>query len=113
MPGLFDGTPLERPVCCGRCGEPEADCGCPPPVQQIERIPPEKQSPQIVVEKRKRGKTVTVIRGLHKADLPELLSKLKNKCGAGGSIQDESIEIQGKHRDRIATELKTLGYRVR
>ena len=29
MPGLFDGTPLVRPVTCQRCGKPLADCRCP------------------------------------------------------------------------------------
>ena len=77
------------------------------------RVPPEKQQPRIAVEKRKRGKTVTVVRGIHEADLPELLVQLKNKCGAGGSMQDDTIEIQGKHVDRIAAELKSQGYQMR
>ena len=112
MPGLFDGTAFERPVLCDRCDKPEEDCKCPEPVEVIERVPPEKQKARVAVEKRKRGKTVTVIRGLHEADLPELLTLLKNKCGAGGTVQQDMIEIQGKHVDRICDELKTIGYRV-
>ncbi len=110
--GLFDGTSLERPVLCDRCNAPEAECNCPPAVEVVERVPPEKQKARIAVEKRKKGKVVTVVRGLDSADLPELVTHLKNKCGAGGSIQDGTIEIQGKHADRVRAELTTRGYRT-
>ena len=65
------------------------------------------------MEKRKRGKSVTVIRGLDESDLPDLLKLLKNKCGAGGSIQNDTIEIQGNLVNRIRTELQSLRYRVK
>lgn len=112
MPGLFDGTSLERPVVCDRCNQPEADCQCPPPTETVARVPPEKQRVRVSVEKRKRGKTVTVLRGLDAGDLSDVLTLLKNKCGAGGSVQDDTVEIQGKHLDRIEAELKSRGYRV-
>ena len=47
-----------------------------------------------------------------KPDLPALLSELKTACGAGGSLQDESIEIQGDHLFRVTDKLKQIGYRV-
>lgn len=57
---------------------------------------------------------VSVVRGLEAEgnDLPGLLTQLKTACGAGGTIQDESIEIQGRHLDRLRTELEKIGYRV-
>jgi translation initiation factor 1 len=109
---LFEGTPLDRPPRCETCGQLEAECVCPPPSPA--RIPPAKQTAKIAVEKRKKGKLVTVVRGLSEAgnDLPALLALLKSMCGAGGSIDEGNLEVQGDHRDRIAGKLAELGYRV-
>ena len=113
MARLFEGTPWDRPPCCERCGAPEQDCTCPPPVPRY--APPEKQTARLNVEKRKKGKMVTVIRGLSAAenDLPTLLTRLKNRCGAGGTVKEDSLEIQGDHRIRIRDALSEIGYRVR
>lgn len=64
--------------------------------------------------KRRRGKTVTVIGGLQHdpATLAALLRTLKQQCGAGGTIKDGELEIQGDHRERIADALTVMGYRV-
>lgn len=63
----------------------------------------------------RRGKGVTVIweLGLNNAELEELAGKLKQKCGTGGTAKDGRIEIQGDHRDKIATELESMGYKVK
>ena len=110
---LFEGTPLDRPPRCERCGELEAECRCPP--EAPPRIPPEKQTAQVGVEKRKRGKVVTVVRGLAAEgnDLPGLLTQLKTTCGAGGTLKDDVLEIQGDQRERIRELLRGIGYRVR
>ncbi len=116
MTRLFAGTPFDRPPRCEVCDELEEDCTCPPaPPEPPFRIPPEKQTARLAIEKRKRGKTVTVIRDLPAEgnDLPALLSSLKNKCGAGGNLQDNLIEIQGNQLDRIRDELRQLGYKVK
>ena len=78
-------------------------------------IPPEKQTARLAIEKRKKGKMVTVIRGLPEVgnDLPALLTRLKNACGAGGTIHEDSLEIQGEHLQRIRNELELLGYNVK
>ncbi|MEQ9409746.1 MAG: translation initiation factor [Fuerstiella sp.] len=116
MTRLFAGTKFDRPPHCERCGEPEQECRCPPvPPAAAERVPPEKQTARLAVEKRKRGKTVTVIRGLatDANDLPSLLTQLKNKCGAGGSLHDDHLEIQGDHLSRLRNELQKIGYKVK
>jgi translation initiation factor 1 len=61
------------------------------------------------------GKTVTVVRGLPEqgAALEARLSELKRLCGAGGTMRDGAIEIQGDHRDRISERLTSLGYKVK
>ena len=56
---LFEGTPFDRPPRCERCGELEEQCTCPPPEPM--RLPPGEQTARIAVEKRKRGKRVTVV----------------------------------------------------
>ena len=109
---LFEGTPFDRPPKCEVCGKLEEDCNCQP---EPFRIPPEKQTAKIAVEKRKRGKVVTVIRGLPELgnDLPALLTQLKSTCGAGGALKDEILEIQGNQLERVRQSLKELGYRVK
>lgn len=55
------------------------------------------------------------MRGLPAAgnDLAGLLSQLKNACGAGGTVKDETLEIQGRHLDRVREVLAQIGYRVK
>ena len=110
---LFSGTQWDQPPRCERCGELEEVCQCPPP--PAPRIPPEKQTARIAVEKRKKGKLVTVVRGLPAEgnDLPELLTKLKNHCGAGGTLKDEELEIQGDQLERVRGCLTQIGFRVK
>jgi translation initiation factor 1 len=110
---LFEGTPFDRPPRCDRCGLLESECVCPPP--PTPPLPPEKQTAKLAVEKRKKGKTVTVVRGLPAQgnDLPALLAQLKNACGAGGTVKDDELEIQGNHLDRVRDLLSDMGYRVR
>jgi translation initiation factor 1 len=110
---LFEGTPWDRPPRCERCGELEESCCCPPPPKVFTAT--EKQAARLVVEKRKKGKLVTVIRGLSadESDLPDLLSRLKTACGAGGAIKEEFLELQGDHLDRVRGLLEEIGYCVR
>ncbi|MEM7479093.1 MAG: translation initiation factor [Planctomycetota bacterium] len=114
--GLFDGTALERPVLCEQCGEDVKVCGC-EPVETVEAEPEvaaEKQRLKIRVEKRKRGKLMTVIAGFtgSASQRQDVFTNLKNHCGAGGSIEESQIEIQGDHQDRIREFLKQLGFHV-
>ena len=112
---LFAGTELYRPPKCDRCDRLESECDCGP----IPEAPlaPGKQRATVTVEKRKRGKLVTVIRGLAagtpEPHLSQLLGRLKTDCGAGGSIQEGALEIQGNHQNRLVTLLSGMGYRVK
>lgn len=110
---LFAGTQWDRPPTCDRCGKLEAECQCPPP--PAPRVPPESQTLRLATEKRKRGKVVTLVSGLAGADEHrlELLTQLKNACGAGGTLQDDQLELQGNHLERVRAFLAELGYRVK
>ena len=78
-------------------------------------IPANKQTAKLAIEKRKKGKVVTVVRGLaaEANDLPALLARLKNSCGAGGTLDGESLEVQGDHLERLRKLLGEIGYKVR
>ena len=64
-------------------------------------------------KKGRKGKKVTVISGLRLSDqaLEELGTKLKQRCGTGGTVKDSCIEIQGDQRDKVMNELSNLGYK--
>lgn len=111
--GLFDGTPLQRPVLCDQCGQDVTACVCPP--KELRPVPAEKLQLRIRVERRKRGKIVSVVSGLEcpASQRAELLKTLKQICGAGGSVDATQIEIQGDHHARIQAHLLELGYKVR
>jgi translation initiation factor 1 len=61
------------------------------------------------------GKVVSLVKGLQLTDkdLKALSKQLKRACGTGGTIKDGVIEIQGDHRERIASELEKKGFKTR
>ena len=111
MPGLFDGTPLERPVTCELCEQPLDQCRCPRNAAGQVLLPKD-QPARVSREKRRKGKIVTVISGLDPAasDLPGMLRALKTACGAGGTVADNRIELQGDHREHVLAYLREQGY---
>ncbi len=77
----------------------------------IEEISKEEAEIQVTLEKRKFGKPVTVIRGFPKdVNLREVASKLKSKLACGGSVKNNTIELQGDHRRVIKQILEELGF---
>lgn len=63
----------------------------------------------------RRGKGVTTVFDVPLDDeaLRELATKLKQRCGTGGTVKDGRIEIQGDQRERIVAELEKLGFKVK
>ena len=113
--GLLSGTVFDRPPHCERCDRLESECRCLPEATKTNVVAPERQTARLSLEKRRKGKLVTVIRGLAASDndLPALLTQLKSFCGAGGTIDADSLEIQGDQCDRLRLKLKQIGYQVR
>ena len=65
-------------------------------------------------KKGKKGKTVTLIRGLGTEDeilLKELLKKIKVFCGAGGTLIDRNIQLQGDMVSKSIEFLRKEGFR--
>lgn len=112
MTRLFAGTAWDQPPKCERCGELKPACKCPAHLKSL--LPPDKQTARVSIEKRKKGKLVTVVRGLvpGESDFATLLTKLQTGCGAGGSIQENTLEVQGDHAERVRELLRGLGYKV-
>ena len=110
---LFEGTQWDVPPTCKKCNKLEAECVCPP--VKPTPIEPSKQTARIGVEKRKKGKVATVVRDLNNelGQLKELLTVLKDHCGAGGTVKDNNIEIQGDHVKKLQTKLSELGYKIK
>lgn len=65
--------------------------------------------------KGRKGKGVMVVSGLglDKSALKKLASKLKKVCGCGGSVVEQTIEIQGDKRDEIKQVLEQEGFKVK
>ncbi|MBF6591388.1 MAG: hypothetical protein IVW57_12800 [Ktedonobacterales bacterium] len=103
---------------CTRCRQPEGACHCGSgadtaahrtgmPSDGIVRLAREKKG--------RGGKVVTVVYGVPGGDeeLTRLAQELKRFCGAGGTVRDAAIELQGEHRERLKPRLEALGYRVK
>lgn len=81
-----------------------------------ESLPPQQQTAYLHRESGGRGgKVVSVVKNLvlTEDDLKALAKKLKQECGAGGTVKDGLIEIQGEHRQHMAEVLMKLGYKVK
>lgn len=99
---------------CPKCGWPADDCHC--SSQGEQRVPAGRISCVLRMEKKGRGgKTVTVVAGLPRntAFLATLASELKRACGSGGTAAEESVEIQGDHRERLRPLLAAKGWVVK
>jgi translation initiation factor 1 len=79
-------------------------------------LPPAQQNLRVQASRKgRKGKTVTVITGLqaNAEALADLLKQLKSQCGAGGTVKDQEIEIQGDHAQKLVQVLSKLGYKVK
>jgi translation initiation factor 1 len=103
---------------CPECARPVAQCRC----RRSKAAQPQAVVPagagvvRVGREtKGRKGKGVTVITGipLAGAALDELATRLKKRCGSGGTVNGLTIEIQGDHRDALVAELGKLGYTVK
>lgn len=82
----------------------------------VKSLPPNQQTVYLHRDSKGRGgKAVILIKKLVLSDddMKELAKQLKQMCGSGGTVKEDVIEIQGEHREKIAEELKKLGYKVK
>lgn len=96
---------------CPDCKRPIAECRCSagpdvrtrPEIDGVVRVRPERKG--------RGGKTATVISGVpgDHAALEKIAKKLKKSCGAGGSVKDWEIIIQGDKVDDCVAILEKMG----
>lgn len=103
---------------CPECARPVAECRCrrSKPAQPAAAAPKGDGVVRVGREtKGRKGKGVTVVSGVPLAGeaLKDLATRLKKRCGSGGTVHDGVIEIQGDHRDALVAELGKLGYAVK
>lgn len=111
-PGTVYSTDVGK--ICSTCSQPVTRCEC---GTQITSRPGSKDGLIRLVRETagRKGKAVVVIKGLPLGDeeLENLASALKKRCGSGGSVKGDTIEIQGEHSAALKEELTKRGYRVK
>ncbi len=88
---------------CPKCGLPLQACVC-------EEIAKEEQRIHIRTEKKRFGKIVTMVSGIQDMDLKPLAKSLKQELACGGTVKDNTIELQGDHRKNAKQALIKLGF---
>ncbi len=84
-----------------------------PEEEPADTLPKDKQKLRVSLDKKQRaGKVVTLVDGFvgTAEDMEALGKQLKTKCGAGGSIKDGYIIIQGDYKEKIIPWLRDWGY---
>ena len=94
---------------CPNCRRPVRECVCPKGAPGAAKPSAVRVGREI---KGRAGKGVTTVTGLPMSisDIEVLATKLKKRCGSGGTVREGVIEIQGDHRDVIVAELIKLGW---
>ena len=72
---------------------------------------PEGRGVRLRLERRASDRIATLVSGLpgSQQQLASLLKQLKAACGAGGTLKDGVLELQGDHRERIEAVLRERG----
>lgn len=94
---------------CPTCRQAVGACIC----KRQPALPPAAGAVRVTRETQGRGgKAVTVVRGLavDEATLQALGKRLRTVCGAGGTVKNGTLEVQGDHAERTVAFLQTEGY---
>ena len=107
--GLVFST--EQGRMCPGCRNPVDACTC-----RAQAVPAGDGVVRVSREtKGRKGKGVTLITGIPLAgkELKDFAKKLKAKCGTGGTVKDNTVEIQGDQRDILVPILQEQGWTVK
>lgn len=94
---------------CPACRQPQATCRC---AAAAKAAPRGDGTVRVSRESKGRGgKTVTLVRGLalDEAALQAMGKQLRSACGAGGTVKDGVLEVQGDHAQKVLTWLLAQG----
>lgn len=109
--GLVYSTEAGR--MCPACRQPLVACTC---KAAAAAAPAGDGTVRVSRETKGRGgKAVTLVRGLalDARTLAETDKKLRTACGAGGTVKDGVLEVQGDHVERVIEWLRAQGFVVK
>lgn len=88
---------------CPKCGLPLQACVC-------EDIAKTEQRIQVQTEKKRFGKVITIVSGFQGVDLKTIAKNLKQELACGGTVKNNTVELQGDHSKSIRKVLIRLGF---
>lgn len=96
---------------CPNCSKPVKECIC----REVKRSALPETTAKVRIRHEtagRRNKGVTIIYGLplSQDQLEKLAKKLKSTFGTGGAVKGYTIELQGGQCEKVAVELRRLGY---
>jgi len=109
--GLVYSTETGR--MCPTCRQPAAQCAC---KAGGHAAPVGDGNVRVSLQSKGRGgKSVTLVKGvaLDPMALAVLGKQLRTACGAGGTVKDGVIEVQGDHCEMVLQALVKLGHRAK
>ena len=83
------------------------------PVEAIawEDLAKSEQQIKVTTERRRYGKTITVVSGFDKGiDIKATAKALKAELACGGTVKHDTIELQGNHKKQVKPILVKLGF---
>ena len=87
---------------CPKCGLPVGACVC-------NELTKTKQKIKVQTTKRRFGKIVTTISGIE-SDTKNIAKKLKEELACGGTVKNNTIELQGNHLKKVKEKLIEIGF---
>ncbi len=88
---------------CPKCGLPEELCVC-------EEMTKEGQKIKVRNDRRRYGKFVTIVEGFEDVDVHKIAKELKQHLACGGTSKDDSVELQGNHKNKVKDVLVKMGF---
>jgi translation initiation factor 1 len=101
---------------CPACRQPVAACVCAASAANARPVPSGDGVVRVSRETKGRGgKAVTLVRGIaaDTATLADIGKRLRSACGAGGTLKDGVLEVQGDHVERVIAWLTAQGFVVK
>lgn len=90
---------------CPKCGLPLELCVC----NVLDRETETKI--RVYTKKAKFNKLMTVVEGINTDEIEKTAKSLKRILACGGTYRDNSIELQGAHKEAAKKALISIGYR--
>ena len=77
----------------------------------FEEIARSEQQIKVHTETRRYGKKITLVEGFDKhVDIKEIGKRLKEGLACGGTVKNNTIELQGDHQKKVKPILVKLGF---